>query len=214
MEQLRNFILNLEVVKQIMTINQEISSVEKSMSSTIGSARSALNTVKNYEEKILGTVNYWKNFKAKNMIPIFDPRVFTAFQEFQNLKANMQGGKDDLKNFHSVQPGEPFQYATLETYYTRDFFMDLAEKGQQNAAEADDLNNQRHKNTSIKDINGAVQAAADMAGRSASTLTRILDQTLGEDRNMAVINEARREERNKSRTQRYLNEMPGQNSDW
>ena len=190
-EQLRAQMENLAIVQQILTVNREMADIQNNISSSIGSVRDVMQEAKYYASKIKGTIDYWKNFDVKNLIPFFDPTIFESYQAFLNLKNNAEGLVSDMKGFKNIPSGTPFAYMTMEAYYNKYTLMNSIKRAQQVNRWGAEIGDARMQNEGLHTINKLTKATAREMGRIASIVNEIAFQTLDDSVNMAVIQNAK-----------------------
>jgi hypothetical protein len=206
-ETLRSNIENTAVVQQILTINRYATEIQKEISTAMGSARSVMGTFKRYAGKIIGTINQFRNGNLQDLIPFFDPSIFTGYQEFLNLKDEIAGGIADAKGLANIQAGSPFQWATLSNYYNKNTLAESIRRAQQINESRAEIGDERVRIQGLDNILGFTQSIADTTARAADAAAETAYQVLSDNVNMAILQQAEQEARERANRQAIANSL-------
>jgi hypothetical protein len=164
---------NLAIVKQIMTYNRIFTDIQKGIGATLGKVQNEIGKVRDFISTAMGTYNYWKNFKLKDCIPLFDPTAFSAFNEFNNLKDQLKGIGQSVTT--PVTPGSPYAELTMNHYINKNTLSELIQRGQEEADERAAQAKKDGSKTKQNSIKGHVEEMAEMSTRMNTSINKILD---------------------------------------
>jgi hypothetical protein len=174
-KELGTAISNLAIVKQIMDYNRIFTDIQKGIGATLGKVQDEIGKVRDFISTAMGTYNYWKNFKLKDVIPLFDPKAFSAFNEFNNLRDQLKGIGQSVTT--PVTAGSPYAEMTMTHYINKNTLSEMIQRGQEEADERAEQAKKDGTKTKQNSIKGHLEETAEMSNRMNTSINKILDST-------------------------------------